>query len=139
MTFRDDSSDQQINSYIKIVSGDNRYCDDKATEMNDKERNEEKRDAMEAFIKFKVTYDDSNDDYFLADIPDNYDTNCSTRNYNNHYNNNKNQNKVNNKNNQNDGNIENKNKNNGNNTKKKKTFVTMMCSLLQLKYRVKMI
>lgn len=137
MTLPDDSSDQQINSYIKIVSGDNICCDDKDAEMNDKERNEEKRDAMVAFIKFKVTYDDSNDDYFLADIPDNYDINFSTRNYNNHYNNNKNQNKVNNKNNQNDGNSENKN-NGDNNTKKKKTFVTMMCSLLQLKYRVKM-
>ena len=132
-----DSSDQRINSYIKLEV-ENRCCDDKANVMNDKERNEEKRDAMVAFINFKVTYDDSDDDYFLADIPDNCDIIYSTRNNYNHYNNNKNQNKVNNKNNQNNKSCENKN-NSDNNTKKKKTFATMMCSLLQLKYRIKMI
>ena len=168
MLFPDESYDQQIKSYKRTVPEDKRNdsiifqysithievdirCDDKAAVMNGKEMNDEKIDATVAFINYKRPYDDSEDEYFLADIPDNHDIIYYefTKNNNNHKKNDIkkiNHNIVNKYN--YDGNSKindngnSKNKNNGNNNtkkKKKNTFVTMVYSLLQLKHRIKMI
>jgi hypothetical protein len=60
MTSHDDSSDQQIKLYVESVPDTTHAkvdiclcCDDEAAKMNVKEKNEEKRDNMEAFINFK--------------------------------------------------------------------------------------
>jgi hypothetical protein len=146
MTSHDDSSDQQTKLYIESVSIVTTHtevdvclcCDDEAAKMNVKERNEERSGNMEAFIKYKRPYDDSDDGYFLADIPDNNDINYIKKNNNNYKFNYKiNQNNSNNK----KDNDKNYNDNvNSNNTKKKEknTFVSMVCSLLQLKHGIKM-
>lgn len=138
MTMTSHSSDQQIKLYIKSAPVDLTHtevnisicCDDEAAKMNVTERNEEKRDNMEEFINCKRPYDDSDDDYFLADISDNYDINYVTKNNNN--------NKCNYKINNSSGNSKIKN---NNNTKKKEkiTFFSMVCSLFQLKRGIKMI
>lgn len=149
MIFPDESYDQQIKSYKKSASGDKRNdsiifqysithievdicCDDKATVINVKERNEEKTDAMVSSINYKRPYDDSDDEYFLADIPDSYDINYYEFTRNNH---NHNHNKTNN----NNGNREHEINGNNSSKKKKSTIVNMVWSLLQLKYRIKMI
>lgn len=168
MLFPDECYDQQIKSYKRTVPEDKRNdsiifqysithievdicCDDKAAVMNGKEMNDEKIGATVAFINYKRPHDDSKDEYFLADIPDNHDIIYYefTKNNNTHKKNDIKKihhNKVN-KNNDNDNSKNNdngnsKNKNNGNNNtkkKKKNTFVTMVYSLLQLKHRIKMI
>lgn len=169
MLFPDESYDQQIKSNKRRVPEDKRNdsiifqysithievdicCDDKAVVMNGKEMNEQKIDATVAFINCKRPYDDIEDEYFLADIPDNYDIIYYefTKNNNNHKKNdikkinhnkvNKNNDDGNSKNNNNNynnnGHSKNKNNGNNNNTKKKKknTFVSMVYSLLQLKH-----
>ena len=150
MTSHDDTSDQQIDLYIKSVPVDLTHtevcCDDEAAKMN-VTGNEEKRENMEEFINCKRPYDDGDDDYFLADISDNYDINNVTNNNNNNkcnykikhknnYNSGNNNNKI--KCNNNSGNSKNEN---NNNTKKKEkiTFFSMVYSLFQLKHGIKMI
>ena len=143
MIFPDESYDQQIKSYKKSVTGDQRNdsfifqysithiefdicCDDNAIVMNDKERNEEKTDTMISSINYKRPYDDSDDVYFLADIPDNNDIIYYefTRNNNKHNNNNYNDNN-------NNGNSKNKNDCDSNTKKKKKNalWCAHSCSL----------
>ena len=131
MLFNDDSWNQQIKAYNKSLSRDKgndsidfQYlithieedlCINKATV---EVKNEGKADAMVAVVCCKRPYRDDNDDYFFADIPDN-DNICYyefTRNNNNNNND--------------------KHNNNNNCKKKKKTFVNIVCSILQLKYRV---
>jgi len=149
MIIPDESYDQQIKSYKKSVTGDKRNdsfifqysithievgicCDDKTTVINFKERDEEKTDAMVSSINYKRPYDDSDDEYFLADIPDSYDINYYefTRNNNNH-----NHNKTNNNTGNNNGNSKHEIHGNKSSKKKKSTIVNMVWSLLQLKYR----
>jgi len=152
MTSHDDTSDQQIDLYIKSVPVDLTHakvdisicCDDEAAKMN---VTEEKRENIEEFINCKRPYDDGDDDYFLADISDNYDINNVTNNNSN----NKCNYKIKNKNNHNSGNNNNKikcnynsghSKNENNNSTKKKekiTFFSMVYSLFQLKHGIKMI
>ena len=151
MTSHDDTSDLQIDLYIKSVPVDLTHaevdisicCDDEAAKMN---VTEEKRENIEEFINCKRPYDDGGDDYFLADISDNYDINNVTNNNSN----NKCNYKIKNKSNYNSGNNNkikcnynsghSKNENNNNTKKKEKiTFFSMVYSLFQLKHGVKMI
>lgn len=146
-----DTSDQQIDLYIKSVPVDLTHaevdvsicCDDEAAKMN---VTEEKRENIEEFINCRRPYDDGDDDYFLADISDNYDINNVTNNNSN----NKCNYKIKNKSNYNSGNNNkikcnynsghSKNENNNSTKKKEKiTFYSMVYSLFQLKHGVKMI
>jgi hypothetical protein len=146
-----DTSDQQIDLYIKSVPVDLTHaevdvsicCDDEAAKMN---VTEEKRENIEEFINCRRPYDDGDDDYFLADISDNYDINNVTNNNRN----NKCNYKIKNKSNYNSGNNNkikcnynsghSKNENNNSTKKKEKiTFFSMVYSLFQLKHGVKMI
>ena len=146
-----DTSDQQIDLYIKSVPVDLTHaevdvsicCDDEAAKMN---VTEEKRENIEEFINCRRPYDDGDDDYFLADISDNYDINNVTNNNSN----NKCNYKIKNKSNYNSGNNNkikcnynsghSKNENNNSTKKKEKiTFFSMVYSLFQLKHGVKMI
>jgi len=139
MIFPDDNWNYQVKSYNKSLSRNKRndsitfqYSithieidisgDTIAENSNDKERNEEKTDEK---INLKRPYDESCDDYFFADIPDNdnivyYEF---TRNNNNVIHNTNNNHVCNDK----------------KNTKKKKTLFNIVYSLLPVKYRLKII